>query len=220
MLAATALCAAASSDAPVKLSGSGICHEPGSRFYGQTVNFQPFATLDACLRAGGRLPRGVKPMSPPDSSAREAPATANAVGSRTPAADSSSAGTGASVPDETAENVSAAPVAVETEESPRRVAPWPALAAAATAMGGLAWWAFAARATRRRRAEEAADRRRWQDHRLSRYDRADEAKLLLAVGSNRATFERLVEYELSRNPQLAREQAISDAYARWKRDNG
>jgi hypothetical protein len=198
MLAATVLCVAESAEAPVKLSGSGICHEPGSRFYDQTVNFRPYATLDACVRAGGRLPRGTKPRNPMDSAARAAQATASP----------------------SAEPIRVEPTRVESDTRPRPAAPWLAIGAGAAVMGGLAWWAVGARATRRRRAEEAADRRRWQDHRLSRYDRADEAKLLLAVGGSRATFERLVEYELSRNPQLAREQAISDAYARWKRDNG
>ena len=42
---------------PVKLSKSGICHAPGSRYYEQTKNYKPYKTLNECLRAGGRLPK-------------------------------------------------------------------------------------------------------------------------------------------------------------------
>jgi len=42
---------------PVKLSRSGICHAPGSTYYSRTENFTPFTTLDACLKAGGRMPK-------------------------------------------------------------------------------------------------------------------------------------------------------------------
>lgn len=41
----------------VKLSRNGICHTRASRYYQQTRNFTAYATLDECLRAGGRLPR-------------------------------------------------------------------------------------------------------------------------------------------------------------------
>lgn len=54
-----------SAEPPVKLSTSGICHERGARFYPKTTNYTPFGTLDECLRAGGRLPRGVTPLSAP-----------------------------------------------------------------------------------------------------------------------------------------------------------
>lgn len=42
---------------PVKMSRSGICHGPGTTYYLKTKNFTPYDTLDACLRAGGRLPK-------------------------------------------------------------------------------------------------------------------------------------------------------------------
>ena len=42
---------------PVKMSKSGICHQPGSTYYANTKNFKPFKTLDECLKAGGRLPK-------------------------------------------------------------------------------------------------------------------------------------------------------------------
>jgi hypothetical protein len=213
---------AQSSDAPVKLSNSGICHEPGSPFHQQTLRFKPFPTLDACLRAGGRLPRGVKPMSPPAvSPSRTQPAAERAAPRDTPATASTSdppARTSASsnVPAAT----SAAPFAdvAPEDEAPTGLSSLMALGAASLAIAGVWWW----RRTRARRAtegSEADERRRWQDHRLSKFDRADEAKLLLAVGGNRDTFERVVQYELSRDPKLAREQAITEAYARWRRDN-
>lgn len=41
----------------VKLSRTGICHARGSRYYQQTRIFTAYATVDECLRAGGRLPR-------------------------------------------------------------------------------------------------------------------------------------------------------------------
>ena len=43
--------------ATVKMSRSGICHTPGSSYYAQTMNFTPYLSLDACLSAGGRLPK-------------------------------------------------------------------------------------------------------------------------------------------------------------------
>lgn len=55
--------AAPPAEPPVKLSTSGVCHERGTPFYSKTTNFTPFRTLDACLRAGGRLPEGVRPLS-------------------------------------------------------------------------------------------------------------------------------------------------------------
>lgn len=45
--------------ATVKQSSSGICHPPTSPHYDRTKNFQPFDTLEACLNAGGRLPKGM-----------------------------------------------------------------------------------------------------------------------------------------------------------------
>ncbi len=42
---------------PVKMSRSGICHAPGSTYYSRTTHFMPYGTLDACLNAGGRLPK-------------------------------------------------------------------------------------------------------------------------------------------------------------------
>lgn len=43
----------------VKMSNSGICHQPQSSWYDRTKNFQPFDSIEACLAAGGRLPKGV-----------------------------------------------------------------------------------------------------------------------------------------------------------------
>jgi len=42
---------------PVKMSKTGICHNPGSTYYEQTKNFTPYKTLDGCLKDGGRLPK-------------------------------------------------------------------------------------------------------------------------------------------------------------------
>lgn len=43
----------------VKMSNGGICHQPQSSWYDRTKNFQPFDSIEACLAAGGRLPKGV-----------------------------------------------------------------------------------------------------------------------------------------------------------------
>jgi hypothetical protein len=48
---------AAAEQQPVKMSKSGICHAPGSTYYDRTKHFVSFANLDACLKAGGRLPK-------------------------------------------------------------------------------------------------------------------------------------------------------------------
>lgn len=40
-----------------KMSSSGICHTPGSRYYSRTTNFTAYKTLQSCLSAGGRLPK-------------------------------------------------------------------------------------------------------------------------------------------------------------------
>ncbi|MEO1220870.1 MAG: hypothetical protein AAFY42_05900 [Pseudomonadota bacterium] len=45
------------SEPPVKMSRSGICHAKGTTFYSRTKNFRPFQTMQACLDAGGRLPK-------------------------------------------------------------------------------------------------------------------------------------------------------------------
>jgi hypothetical protein len=51
----------ASSDAdgpPVKLSNSGVCHDSSSPWYLQTKTFTAFASMEACIKAGGRRPKG------------------------------------------------------------------------------------------------------------------------------------------------------------------
>lgn len=45
----------------VKMSRSNICHDVSSPFYERTKNFTPFSTIDECLNAGGRLPKGHVP---------------------------------------------------------------------------------------------------------------------------------------------------------------
>jgi len=46
-----------SSSGAVKLSKNGICHAPGTTYYNQTTNFTGFPSLQACLNAGGRMPK-------------------------------------------------------------------------------------------------------------------------------------------------------------------
>jgi hypothetical protein len=42
---------------PIKQSTSGICHDESSASYTRTKNFVPFASIAACIDAGGRLPK-------------------------------------------------------------------------------------------------------------------------------------------------------------------
>lgn len=39
----------------VKLSRTGICHDAASQHYARLQDYKPFDSMDACLRAGGRL---------------------------------------------------------------------------------------------------------------------------------------------------------------------
>jgi hypothetical protein len=40
----------------VKLSGASICHLRNTPGYQRTRDFRPFETMEACLKAGGRMP--------------------------------------------------------------------------------------------------------------------------------------------------------------------
>jgi hypothetical protein len=42
----------------IKQSSSGICHSVESPWYERTKNYTPFDSIDTCLVAGGRLPKG------------------------------------------------------------------------------------------------------------------------------------------------------------------
>lgn len=50
--------APADRDGPVKMSKSGICHDQNSPWYNQTKAFTPYSSMSACIRAGGRPPKG------------------------------------------------------------------------------------------------------------------------------------------------------------------
>jgi hypothetical protein len=41
----------------VKMSSSGICHAEGTQYYVRTKSFVEYANIEACLAAGGRLPK-------------------------------------------------------------------------------------------------------------------------------------------------------------------
>jgi len=47
----------------VKMSNSGLCHPPQSSWYERTKNYQAFASLEACLASGGKLPKGISRAS-------------------------------------------------------------------------------------------------------------------------------------------------------------
>jgi hypothetical protein len=42
----------------VKKSDAGICHDKTSASYAATKNFAPFASMDECIKSGGRAPAG------------------------------------------------------------------------------------------------------------------------------------------------------------------
>jgi hypothetical protein len=45
------------SEPQVKKSSTGICHEKGTTYYARTQNYTPYASIQACLDSGGRLPK-------------------------------------------------------------------------------------------------------------------------------------------------------------------
>jgi hypothetical protein len=57
LLALALLSGAVHASEPVKMSKSGICHAPNTTYYKQTKSFTPYPTLQACLNAGGRMPK-------------------------------------------------------------------------------------------------------------------------------------------------------------------
>jgi hypothetical protein len=63
LVATASLTATNTFAATVKQSTSGICHDQNSSYYQRTTNFNPFNSLDACLRAGGRLPKSYSDSS-------------------------------------------------------------------------------------------------------------------------------------------------------------
>ena len=54
----------AAADPAVKKSDSGICHEKGSPSYGNTKKFTAFASVDECVKSGGKLPAGQAAAAP------------------------------------------------------------------------------------------------------------------------------------------------------------
>ena len=48
----------------VKKSDAGICHDKSSASYAATKNFAPFASLDECVKSGGRAPAGQTATDP------------------------------------------------------------------------------------------------------------------------------------------------------------
>jgi hypothetical protein len=61
-------------DPAVKKASSGICHDSSSPNFGQIKDFQPYKTLDACVKSGGTLP-AVKPSAATPAAPAAAPAT-------------------------------------------------------------------------------------------------------------------------------------------------
>ncbi len=51
-------CTAFAADPVVKKSDTGICHDKTSASFANTKNFAPFASMDECIKSGGRAPAG------------------------------------------------------------------------------------------------------------------------------------------------------------------
>ena len=49
---------AAPTEAAVKKSDAGICHDKSSPSYGNTKKFTAFSSMDECIKSGGRAPAG------------------------------------------------------------------------------------------------------------------------------------------------------------------
>lgn len=54
---AASAAAPAAADPEVKKSKANICHDKTSPGYPQTKNFTPFASMDDCIKSGGRAPK-------------------------------------------------------------------------------------------------------------------------------------------------------------------
>ena len=57
----------------VKKSDSGICHDKSSPSFANTKKFTPFASIDECVKSGGKLPAG-QPAAAAAAAAAAAPA--------------------------------------------------------------------------------------------------------------------------------------------------
>ncbi|MEY4121258.1 MAG: hypothetical protein RLZZ457_96 [Pseudomonadota bacterium] len=57
-LLGTLALAAHAADPVVKKSDAGICHDKSSPSFANTKNFTPFASMDECVKSGGRAPAG------------------------------------------------------------------------------------------------------------------------------------------------------------------
>lgn len=186
---------------PVKLSRSGICHVPGSSHYERTLHFESFDSLQDCLAAGGRPPKGQPLPSEPDGDALTDDRAIPPDPPREPL-----------VPVE--------PMPPHSNEDGW----WRSLAAPGAAVAVIIavvlvnWW------RRRRNAQrvvedERLSRERWEGHRLSRFDKADERRLLAMCQGDKDRLDRLIRYEMDRDPHLGREAAIVRALKRWQRDH-
>lgn len=71
-------------DPAVKKASSGICHDSSSPNFGQIKDFQPYKTLDACVKSGGTLP-AVKPSAATPAAPAATPTAPAATSPATPA---------------------------------------------------------------------------------------------------------------------------------------
>jgi|APCry1669189534_1035231.scaffolds.fasta_scaffold17185_2 hypothetical protein len=55
--ASSVVAAAPSNDKPIKKSKNGICHAATSKSYVKVKHYTPYASVDECIKSGGRLPK-------------------------------------------------------------------------------------------------------------------------------------------------------------------
>ncbi|MGE0466420.1 MAG: hypothetical protein AB7P44_08270 [Steroidobacteraceae bacterium] len=75
MVGSAAFTQTTEADPAVKKSRRGICHERGTISYVQTIYFEPFESMKACLATGGRL-SGAAPEKPVAESTNSEPRSA------------------------------------------------------------------------------------------------------------------------------------------------
>jgi hypothetical protein len=174
---------------PIKLSQSGICHERGSSFYVVTEHYRSFDTLAECLKAGGRLPKTGR--------------------------NKLAATKGQPIDPTLREN----PGVPFIRSIPSRDIAMGAILVIAVGLL-VAFVRFRARRYPRVYFKRVAEKQ-GDPLRSSGTDRpsADERRLLKACLGSKEVAERLIQFELERNPVLSRGRAAAAAVRRIARDS-
>jgi hypothetical protein len=181
----------AENDAPaVKLSDSGICHARGTSSYAATLHYEAFDTVADCIKAGGRLAKASRRRLA-DTEGKPAP----------------------SISQELKENPG---VAVIRNIEPKYIA----IGAMAVIAIGISVTFVRFRSRRYRFVNKRVLKKRGSPPGSGTGElSADERRLLRACLGSREVAERLIQFELERNPALSRDRAAAAAVRRLARDN-